>query len=1009
MGIGGIMGTKKNEILQLGGWSRGWVTRSWVRSVVLGAVTTVLVACGGGSDSDSDPVPPPAANRVSVSGTVADGAIGGSTVSILSMDGAVLGTATASASGVFTIEVVESRIDDGYRVRAAGGQFNGGTFSSSLESLYGSNEARAASNVSVLTSLVTAVAERAQGTALLTRRDAAIQTLTGIGLFSGSAWRDTAPAEVNSVALRRDAAAFGVSALVADIADDTLDGELDPLNMVYFPVANGGITRLLLSSPDFVVTAFPGTLATESVLVLGASSESVFEYSLLSGPSGLTIDEQGSLSYAAASAPADGAFEVEVLNSETGTGRRLLGRVDVPTTQAFALGEATTSGATLRDVDNAVEVVIPQNGVDQPTSFVLRRAVTDSGVALEVQPSGNVNAFEIYLPSAESFSAGSSDPERASKSARSEARGVPDNLWQEQRGWFYRGDYRMGEEFVVVERQATLFSETRTFQAESRVASTLSCSEPIDSTGLVGKVPVLFIHGYTAFNNLGGGVDTWGDFPARISELTSDTNGYLACEFRWITNARFEAVAEDLRKAIETLVQKTERETQIVAHSFGGILARTYLQGLADSPIDNYRTPVASLTTLGTPHSGIAQDDGELLFGQSFPDGQDSEFAINLLGQISGYQMGETVNFGFGNVIGNDITRRALMLNESKGYVAAAISDVSTEDGSLGVSSFPAAFPVQVLIGLHAEPSENEGAPADEYIVQSGDGLISYAGQRFHPRLTADSAFSPLLSPNASSDDAINRLRARVTEHVLGTSSDVRPGNQIDPFDPDLGFAHNGLSGGTAGRFNQVELACASLGESSAQTGCDVHDGFRRVREWLAANESDTVDPAFSDFGDLATTSIDVSIIDIESSDGASNARILATVVNQDGTPLNLLMAGNFAVQESIDGSSSVVDINAVSLEAVTRNAVVIAIDRSGSMGPAFNNDIIAAKAAASSFVSNMRPSDQAAIIDFAGDVFVRQDFTRDQAVLQDAIDEVDVIIFNGTAAYDAAFRIPLW
>jgi len=52
-------------------------------------------------------------------------------------------------------------------------------------------------------------------------------------------------------------------------------------------------------------------------------------------------------------------------------------------------------------------------------------------------------------------------------------------------------------------------------------------------------------------------------------------------EFRWRTNAKFEEVAFDLGKAINIASIKTgNKKVHIVAYSFGGLLAPTYLQGL---------------------------------------------------------------------------------------------------------------------------------------------------------------------------------------------------------------------------------------------------------------------------------------------------------------------------------------------------------------------------------------------------------------------------------------------
>ncbi len=157
-----------------------------------------------------------------------------------------------------------------------------------------------------------------------------------------------------------------------------------------------------------------------------------------------------------------------------------------------------------------------------------------------------------------------------------------------------------------------------------------ACSNLLGAGGTIksDKIPILFIHGYTPGDNFGGGSGTWGEFPELLkTDLGSE---YAFYEFSYKSNARFQDVALDLKEAVDLLSSSSGKEVHIVAHSFGGVLARTYLQGLAtavindiDLPLD-YSTPVASLVTVGTPHSGIFDEDNEEAHGVTFPNGQDS-------------------------------------------------------------------------------------------------------------------------------------------------------------------------------------------------------------------------------------------------------------------------------------------------------------------------------------------------------------------------------------------------
>ena len=99
------------------------------------------------------------------------------------------------------------------------------------------------------------------------------------------------------------------------------------------------------------------------------------------------------------------------------------------------------------------------------------------------------------------------------------------------------------------------------------------------ATNCMGKQPVLFVHGYAQWGNLGGGTDTWGCGFKYIEGL-----GGLPYEFRWRGNTRFEEVAYYLGQAIAQVTELTGRKPLLVGHSMGGILISTYLAGLAEMP-----------------------------------------------------------------------------------------------------------------------------------------------------------------------------------------------------------------------------------------------------------------------------------------------------------------------------------------------------------------------------------------------------------------------------------------
>jgi pimeloyl-ACP methyl ester carboxylesterase len=243
---------------------------------------------------------------------------------------------------------------------------------------------------------------------------------------------------------------------------------------------------------------------------------------------------------------------------------------------------------------------------------------------------------------------------------------------------------------------------------------------PAETLDIGTAEPVLFIHGFAPGNDSGGGKGTWANFPQLTKEM-----GFVPFEFQWKTNARFVDVAGDLAKAIQTIHKKTGgKKVHIVAHSFGGVLVRTLLQGLAkDAPTMPSDYNVASLTTLGSPFSGILSEptatyptDG--LVAVSLPKGRDSSFIGNCF-QISCYVLGEASQH-LTNL------REIYGVLKTSGEHAASLHFTSDRLPAIRIG---------VGIGLVADflgkdPKDNAAAI---YRFSSGDGLISFEGQRFSP------------------------------------------------------------------------------------------------------------------------------------------------------------------------------------------------------------------------------------------------------------------------------------
>jgi len=132
-------------------------------------------------------------------------------------------------------------------------------------------------------------------------------------------------------------------------------------------------------------------------------------------------------------------------------------------------------------------------------------------------------------------------------------------------------------------------------------------------------LPVVLVHGFQVGVPLStlGDESTWGKLRSLLGGLDSGNSGRIdAWRFDWDSAyTSFEKSAANLNSAL-TYVESVQSGPEphlvnLVAHSFGGLLVRTYLEGLATNlgPIGilgiPYRNDVNRVMTLGTPHQGI--------------------------------------------------------------------------------------------------------------------------------------------------------------------------------------------------------------------------------------------------------------------------------------------------------------------------------------------------------------------------------------------------------------------
>jgi len=298
------------------------------------------------------------------------------------------------------------------------------------------------------------------------------------------------------------------------------------------------------------------------------------------------------------------------------------------------------------------------------------------------------------------------------------------------------------------------------------------------SAGNSTPVAVLLIHGYTTSfasgirdnENFGGGFGTWGELPRLIGELQppaiGGVTGYRVYNFHWRTDTSFRNAARDLADAIELAwKQNGERPVHILAHSFGGLLARTALQGLyGEFQPGQFDGKVASLTTVGTPHSGVSSS-ATTVNGVSLPKGWDFGISGNVCAQVSCYEA------GLGEASIADWYRQSAM---AAGVIPGKlIADLNANGQPL--TGLPSGLRLLALIGQRTKPLVPFLINIPVY--DDGDGLISLDGQRFFPDSQSGGA-----TPRALGFEALLHSEGRLTERLIGykPSSEV-PVGQVAP------------------------------------------------------------------------------------------------------------------------------------------------------------------------------------------------------------------------------------
>ena len=598
-------------------------------------------------------------------------------------------------------------------------------------------------------------------------------------------------------------------------------------------IAEGsGIATASLGDAQQRIFIIPGETTGRSISIVPSEPGALFDVTVAAGETMLATSERGGRHVIAIDSNSLSAgntypYKVVIRNRASGATAEITGEVQVLTPAIVAtasIGEAggaivTQSGDLRVEFDpqpGALPLGVTVRVAEAPSGAKLIRVKFDRDVSTDTRLVRFVEPQSTALGRAVVLAAGH-QPKAAS---------FPTLVWNFGVAYYLdNGNYRIpGKASLAALDKGSCFWKgdfPREICVTARRAWELSAptEEGMRIALERNAVPVLFVHGFQPgagdvdIHNNNGGPTYWGEFPQRLQELNARV---VPFEFRWYTNAKFEDVADELAAAINLIHTRTGgKRVTIVAHSFGGILARTMLQGLGTL---NVSDKVEQLITLGTPHSGITDkpltviaDKPSTIGDVSLPGGQDS-LAFKACGQISCHQMGEPVgdiadDVDFARLLGVDVAPGKLEARLASTQVNAPASNVHIAAGiGLALDKFPA-----------------------NYVYRDGDALISWAGQRILP---SDGLNGTALLNCAD----IGQSRAK--EVLLSGEDGRRPKKSLalsEYSDSRKGHGHSVLSvagASPASIFVNVREAELRVDDCSSARSCS-HASFRLVREAL--------------------------------------------------------------------------------------------------------------------------------------------------------------------------------
>ena len=764
-----------------------------------------------------------------ISGIATDDPISNGSVVIRDLNGEEIQRTTTDVNGRFSLDVDSSRILNGYLLSVSGGKIGSDDFIGELKAAYAGSHNKNNANITLITTLIEKIAEDETGTALQ-KRDLAIKKLVNIGMIQNADWFEENPENLELLLLQNYVRLNGLNVWLDNMKNDLIDKQLTQDKMRFFPKAHAGVSRVLISPTD-IISIFPGQTKT-----ISANAEFINEDEQnisivkIDGPNWVATEDENLIFSPEDNLTSYGDFTItiEILANGLKTGRFETVVVSLLQKVVLLSGELGVSGGKIENLWKDISISVDANKLSQTYDIEYNAGLTQDGRVIEwfdstpkmnftdslwlrvSQPDTDIlkaNYLENIvlnrnLRSVQNLGFASLSvptecvPLKIANSKNNEMVWTDENednltlsyVWQGKVASFNTNHYvwlmnkRGGLPRLSSDGFVTVGEDTPIKQCASALRSEISDSENIE-----GNNSVLFVHGFINSGLLGGydqgaGI-LGGEYFAKFPKIVKDA-GYIPFVFQWRTNARFQDVADELGRAVKKIAEKTGKKVHIVAHSFGGLLTRTLVQGLSSSVAyrGNFSEKyISSVSTVGTPHSGtFGTKDNKVEFDNEgeviFPEGRHGEtldlatFDLSSAAVGAGIEQCQAITC-YQTGSGSELTSNVLN-DKTSGVGSPILYGTRSEVGYTPYSlykrlEFYPSVPTQVLIGLVPESIKGEIQADVTYNLSydffneqattnpaSGDYLISIFGQRVEP----DSDQSDLNSMYISNN---------IVEHIL--------------------------------------------------------------------------------------------------------------------------------------------------------------------------------------------------------------------------------------------------